>query len=107
MAQRIKTDWILFGAIVFLVAFGLLMLFSASSVMAYQRFGSGTYYLLRQLGWALASVLAMTYLQRKDYRSLNRSTWVFGLISVVLVMVIAVHFLDAQAQRRMRIGSIS
>lgn len=107
MAQRVKTDWILFTTIVILVAFGLFMLFSASSVTAHQRYGSSGYYFFRQLGWALASSLVMMYLKWRDYRSLNTPAWVFGLISMVLVAVIAVHFLDPQAQRRMRIGSIS
>ena len=34
MAQRFKTDWILFFTIVAMVCFGLVIVYSASSVMA-------------------------------------------------------------------------
>jgi cell division protein FtsW len=34
MAQRLKTDWILFGAVVAMASFGLLMIYSASSYKA-------------------------------------------------------------------------
>ena len=34
MAQRVKTDWMLFFTILIMVAFGLVMVYSASSVMA-------------------------------------------------------------------------
>ena len=35
------------------------MVFSASAVMAKERFGSAYYFLLRQLGWAVAGLVAM------------------------------------------------
>ena len=34
MAQRLKTDWILFSTVVLMVLFGALMIYSASSVVA-------------------------------------------------------------------------
>jgi len=39
MAQRVKTDWVLFGCILALVCFGLVMVYSASSVVAELKFG--------------------------------------------------------------------
>ena len=34
MAQRLKTDWILFSTVVLMVLFGAVMIYSASSVVA-------------------------------------------------------------------------
>ena len=34
MGQTLKTDWILFSTVVVMVSFGILILYSASSVMA-------------------------------------------------------------------------
>jgi len=34
MAQRLKTDWLLFSTVVAMVGFGLVMIYSASSVVA-------------------------------------------------------------------------
>lgn len=106
MAQRVQTDWILFYTTIFLVAFGLLMLYSASSVVAHEKYDSSWYFFSRQLAWAAVALTLMMFLKKKDYRILNSPAWVFGLASVALLLVIAVFFLDPQA-RRIRFGSAS
>lgn len=107
MAQRVKTDWILFFAVVFMVAFGLLMLYSASSVVAERRYGSNYYFALRQLGWALVAVTVMMSLKRRDYRRLNSPALAFASIAVVLALLILVYFLDPRAHRWLRLGWIN
>ena len=51
MAQRLKTDWILFTTVVLMVLFGALMIYSASSVVADMRMGASYYFAVRQLIW--------------------------------------------------------
>jgi len=58
MAKRVSVDRWLFGATLLLVLLGLVMVFSASAVMAKERFGSPYTFVLRQVGWACAGVLA-------------------------------------------------
>ena len=106
MAQQVKTDWILFFAVVFMVAFGLLTLYSASAVMAEMRYGSSYYFLYRQLGWALVALVAMMLLKRIDYRRLNTSLLAFASVGAVLAMLILVYFLDGRSHRWLRIGSL-
>ena len=57
MAQRLKTDWILFVTVLLLVTFGLVILYSASSIMANvdPRFGSSWHFVMRQFGWAVVA----------------------------------------------------
>ncbi len=64
MAQRVRTDWVLFWVVVVLVCFGLVMVYSASSVVAQQKYGSSFYYIYRQLAWAVAGFVAMMLLKR-------------------------------------------
>jgi cell division protein FtsW len=52
MARKLESDKVLFGAVVVLVLFGALMVFSASAVMAAERYGHSYYFLLRQGAWA-------------------------------------------------------
>ena len=78
MAQQLKTDRILFYAIVVMVFFGLVIVYSASSVMAELKYQSTYYFIVRQLGWAALSVFVLMYLKRTDYRQLDRQ----GRISV-------------------------
>ena len=69
MAQRLKTDWILFLTVLTLVCFGLVMVYSASSFIAELKYHvSSTFFFFRQLGWAVVSFLILLYCMRRDYR---------------------------------------
>ncbi len=106
MAQRVKTDWVLFWATVGMVCFGLVMVYSASSVMALQKFDSSFYFLERQAAWALVAFGVMMFLKKTDYRKLNNSRWAFGAIVAVLPLLVLVLFLDGRAHRWLRIGPV-
>jgi cell division protein FtsW (lipid II flippase) len=80
MAKRVSVDRWLFGATLLLVLLGLIMVFSASAVMAKDRFGSPYTFVLRQIGWACAGVLAMVVLMRVDYRRYKHPAVVFTLL---------------------------
>ena len=106
MSQRLKTDWILFGAVVAMVAFGLLMLYSASSVNAQMdpKFQNGWHFVLRQLGWAATSAFVMMTLKRTSYRKFQDPPVAFGVIGVVLVLLLIVYFVDSAHHRWLRLG---
>ena len=59
MAKRVSVDGWLFTVTLILVFVGLVMVFSASAIMAKEKFGSGYYFLWKQLGWAVAGMAAM------------------------------------------------
>jgi cell division protein FtsW len=106
MSQRLKTDRILFGAVVTMMAFGLLMLYSASSVNAEMdpRFHSSWHFVLRQLMWAGASAAAMMWLKNRDYRKFQQRSVAFGVVGVVLLLLLAVYFVDSAHHRWLRLG---
>jgi len=70
------------------------MVFSASAVMAKERYGSGYYFLLKQLGWAIAGLVAMIVGMRVDYRRLKHPAVVFTVLGVTTLLLISVFFLD-------------
>ncbi len=108
MAQRIQTDWILFTTILCMLACGMLVLWSASSVMAENpRYGTSYYFLLRQAAWAIAAVPLMMYLKNKDYRVFNTPAWAFPAISITLVTLALVYKLDPRLHRWFRLGPFS
>ena len=94
MAKRISVDRILFIVTLLLVFIGLVMVFSASAVMAKERYHSGYFFLLRQLGWAIAGFIAMLVGMKIDYRRLKHPAVVFSLLGLTTLMLIAVFFLD-------------
>ncbi len=106
MAQRLKTDWILFATVVTMMSFGVLILYSASSIMADldPRYHSSWHFVLRQLGWAAVAVGLMMALKRVHYRNFQTPAVAFGAIGVTLMMLAAVYFLDSEHHRWLRLG---
>src|SRR5437762_4112299 len=70
------------------------MVFSASAVMAKERFGSAYTFLFRQMMWAAAGLLAMIGLMRVDYRFYKHAGFVYSLLGITTVLLVAVFFLD-------------
>src|SRR5438128_2494591 len=109
MAKRVSVDRWLFTVTLLLVFVGLVMVFSASAVMAKERYHSGYYFLLRQLGWASAGILAMVAAMKIDYRRYKNPAVVFSLLGVTTLMLISVFFLDRahNTHRWIHFGSFS
>jgi cell division protein FtsW len=94
MAKRVSVDRWLFIVTMLLVFVGLVMVFSASAVMARERFGSEYAFLSKQLIWAIAGLLAMVATMRVDYRRYKHPALVFSLMGVTTLLLISVFFLD-------------
>ena len=106
MSQRLKTDWILFSTVLVMISFGMVILYSASSIMARldPRFGSSWHFVIRQLGWAVAAIAVMMTLKKTNYRKFNNSAVAFTAIGVALMLLGAVYFVDAAHHRWLRLG---
>ena len=86
MAQRIKSkrrkavkkqavhyfDYSLLAIIIFLMCFGLVMLYSISSYEARTEYGDGMYFLKRQGIIGLGSILVMMWVSRLDYHMFSK-----------------------------------
>jgi cell division protein FtsW len=94
VAKRVSVDGWLFTATLILVFLGLVMVFSASAVMAKERYGSGYFFLLRQVGWAAAGIVAMVVAMKVDYRRYKHPGIVFSVLGVTTLLLISVFFLD-------------
>ena len=104
---KLKTDWILFFAIIAMTAFGIVMVYSASSAVAELRYKVPPYYfVLRQIGWAVASFLVLMYFKRFDYRRLNTPAWAFSGLGIVIALLVLVYFVDSRSHRWFKIGGL-
>ncbi len=77
-----------------LVFVGLVMVFSASAVMARERYGSEYAFLSKQLVCGLAGLAAMVVTMRVDYRRYKSPAVVFSLMGFTTLLLISVFFLD-------------
>jgi cell division protein FtsW len=106
MAQRLKTDWILFVTVLAMMSFGLLILYSASSIMAGldPRYGSSWHFVARQAVWAAVAVGLMMALKKVHYRNFQTPAVAFGAIGIALMLLFAVYFMDTEHHRWLRLG---
>jgi cell division protein FtsW len=84
----------LFLALAFLIAvfnlLGLVMVMSASSVIALDDYGSSWYFVVRQAAWAAVGTVALVVVARIDYHRWRRFGGPFLLVSVVLLLLVLV-----------------
>jgi cell division protein FtsW len=106
MAKRVGVDKWLFGVVLLLVLFGLVMVFSASAVMAQSTLGSPYPYVMRQALWAVLGLLAMIALMQVDYRRYNSPKVVFPAVAITMLMLIGVFAMSGMngAHRWIRVA---
>ena len=109
--KRVGMDHILLFVTITLALVGLVMVFSASAVVAGQkRFHDSWYYLKRQLAWLALGLVLLHAASRIDYIWWKRFAFpLLGLIIVLLVVVLipSVGVSANGARRWLRLGSIS
>jgi cell division protein FtsW len=91
MAKKLASDLTLFTTTAALIGFGLVMVWSASSALAEERFGNPHHFLIRQLVWAALGLVVLLAMLRIDYRRLkerNIVTAALGLTTALLVVVL-------------------
>ena len=109
MAKRVSVDKYLFIATLLLVFIGLVMVFSASAVVAKDRLGSPYALLLRQFAWAVAGCIAMVAAMKIDYRHYRHPAVVFSALGLSTLLLVMVFFLDRShnTHRWIKLGALS
>ncbi|WP_408955844.1 stage V sporulation protein E [Natroniella sp. ANB-PHB2] len=88
--QRKAPDFVIFFVMIVLLGIGVAMVFSATSILAYQRFGDSFRYLKRQLGWSVLGITAMTTFMNIDYHRYLKwapKILLVSIISLILVLI--------------------
>lgn len=92
MARKLKSDRLLFGATLLLLSASVVMVYSASAVVALARYGQPYLFLFKQITWALLglSILALTI--RIDYRRYRQPVVLITALAVSIGALIVVLF---------------
>jgi cell division protein FtsW len=109
MAKKLSSDLGLFAVTAALLGFGLVMVWSASSVLAQEHHGNAYHFLLKQALWAGIGLVGMSVALRLDYRKLRAPKYVYGLAILTTLLLILVLFLRPvnETHRWIRFGVLS
>jgi cell division protein FtsW len=90
MEARKGHDMTILLLAVVLTCFGVVMVYSSSSIMAAKRFGDGLYFLKRQGMYAVLGFALMAAVMRIDYHHLRRLVIPFFLCCAVLLVAVLI-----------------
>ena len=94
MARKLKSDRILFTSTLLLVCASIVMVYSASAVVALERYQQPYHFLIRQGMWTLLGVAVLVITMRVDYRTYRNESFIWGALAIVALMLVAVLFGD-------------
>jgi cell division protein FtsW len=92
MARKLKSDKWLFTATLVLVCASLVMVYSASAVIAMERFQKPTYFLFKQATFALVGLALMPVLMKLDYRRYREPAVIWTAMILVGIALVGVLF---------------
>jgi cell division protein FtsW len=92
MARKLQSDKWLFLATLALICASVVMVYSASALVALEKFQQPYLFVTRQMMWAAVGVAVLTIVMRIDYRAYRNDRMIWALLAVVAVMLVAVLF---------------
>ena len=92
MARKLQSDKWLFLATLALVCVSIVMVYSASAVVADQRYQQPYYFVTRQVLYALLGLAVLTIVMRIDYRAYRNEQLIWGGLGVVGLLLFGVLF---------------
>lgn len=110
MARKLAFDRGLFATVLLLTGLGLVMVYSASAVLARESGMSSNPLFVKQGFAALLGIAAMMVAMHVDYRQLRRPMVIYSLLVGVLILLVAVLFTPYvfnNARRWFFIGGVS
>lgn len=90
-----QPDWLLIIAAGVIIVYGLIMLSSASSVVAYDKFHDSYHYFKNQLVGLTAGIIAFLFFSKIDYRKWKKYAFSALVASVLLLLLVFIPGLSA------------
>lgn len=90
--REVPIDKLLLAVVLGLTVFGLLMVYSASAMIATKVHNDQFHFFVRQGVWAIAGLLGMAITMKIDYRFYKKPAVVIPLLYFTIILLIAVFF---------------
>jgi len=92
VARKLKSDRVLFTTTLLLVSISVVMVYSASAVVALERFDQPYLFLTKQAMWAVLGLAVLAIAMRIDYRTYRNDAFVWGALALVGLLLLLVFF---------------
>src|SRR5688572_11965869 len=92
MARKLKSDRVLFTATFLLVCSSIVMVYSASALVALQRFDQPNFFLTKQALWTVMGLAVLAVAMRIDYRTYRNDAFIWSALALVTLLLIGVMF---------------
>ena len=92
MARKLKFDKMLFLATLLLICVSIVMVYSASAPVAFDRYGKASMFLIKQAMWSVLGLAMLAVVMRIDYRTYREPVFIWTGLGVVGLALIAVLF---------------
>ncbi len=90
MVSKLRIDWFLFTIATGLAAFGAAMVYSASAMIAMKESQSQYTYFYKQFAFTIIGLGVMFVVSKIDYRRYQSEWFVYGLLAVTAILLVAV-----------------
>lgn len=104
--RRITFDYTILFIVMFLLMFGLVMLYSTSSYEAQLKFGDAAYYLKKQITASILGIIVLFVIMFIDYHFVKRFAVIgyFGSLFLVLLVLTPLGYEAGGARRWLNLG---
>ena len=85
-----QLNFVLFFVVILLVAFGIIMVYSASMYSADVLYGNSKFFMFKQLLGAILGLVAMITMSMIDYHKLEKTKWIVLGVSLLLLALVFV-----------------
>jgi cell division protein FtsW len=110
MPRQLRPDMWVFGVAVVLLSIGVVMVYSASAIVAADRFQDPYFFLKKQVFWALLGAACLWGALRTDYRRLERVVLPLLVVAAALLVLVLVPPIGQAingTRRWIRLGPVS
>ena len=110
MPRKLAPDFWLFGVAVVLLSIGVVMVYSASAIVAADRFHDSYFFLKKQVFWALLGGAGLWLMLRVDYRRLEGLVVPLLIVSAALLVLVLLPPIGQAingTRRWIRLGPVS
>jgi cell division protein FtsW len=92
VARKLKSDRVLFTTTLLLVCVSVVMVYSASAVVALERFDQPYLFLTKQAMWSVLGLAVLAIAMRIDYRTYRNDVFIWGALGIVCLLLLLVFF---------------